>query len=205
MNTLSKTEMMALRAIRNSIVHEGRAPSVRELMTALGYKSPRSASIVIDSLISKKLLRKKDDGTLLFLNKFSANDRQTQTVNIPLVGTVTCGLPVLAEENIEAMIPVSVELARPSYRYFLLRASGDSMNRAGIEDGNLLLIRQQPNAQNGDIVVACIDGETAVKEFCKNEEVVILKPRSTNAAHQPIILNSNFLIQGIVIKIIPRL
>ncbi len=205
MHDLSNTEIMALKAIRNSLVHQGRTPSVRELMNALGYKSPRSAALIIESLMGKNVLRKKEDGTLIFVDRFSSNESRTQTVNVPLVGTVACGQPVLAEEDVEAMIPVSLDLVRPPHKYFLLRAAGDSMDQAGIEDGNFLLVRQQATAETGNIVVACIDGETTVKEFHSHDDVFILKPRSKNLNHQPIILGRNFLIQGVVIKVIPGL
>lgn len=205
-DNLTEIELKALRAIRNSIAHQGRMPSVRELMFALGYKSPRSAAIVIARLIEKKILRKKDDGGGVLLAESNFNrESQAQTVNVPLVGTVACGIPQFAEENVEAMLPVSVELARPPYRYYFLRASGDSMNLAGIEDGNMLLVRQQSMAHNGDIVIACIDGEVTVKEIYFNDDIVILKPKSTNPVHQPVILSRDFLVQGVMVKVIPGL
>ncbi len=188
--------------IRNSIVHEGNVPSIRELMRALGYKSPRSAAMIIASLIKKGFLGKKTDKTLMLKSEAPADKGHVQTVNVPLVGTVACGTPVLADENIEAMIPVSIDLAQPRHRYFLLRVTGDSMNKVGIQEGNLLLVRQQTIAKNGDTVVACIDGETTVKEFRANSEVVILQPQSTNPTHKPIILSTEFSVQGIVVKVI---
>ena len=124
---------------------------------------------------------------------------------MPLVGTVACGTPLLAEENIEAIIPVSVKLAKPHYKYFLLKASGDSMDQAGINDGDLVLVRQQPAAEIGDIVVALIDDEATIKEFHVSDETIILKPRSTNKQHKPIILTRGFQVQGIVITSIPNL
>jgi len=123
---------------------------------------------------------------------------------VPLVGTISCGIPVLAEENVEAIIPVSIKLARPPEKYFLLRAKGDSMNQAGINDGELLLIRHQTTARNGDIVAALIDGEATVKEFHAAGEIVVLKPHSKNKKHQPIVLTKDFQIQGVVVTAIPK-
>jgi repressor LexA len=117
---------------------------------------------------------------------------------------VTCGLPMLAEQNIEAWIPVSISLVRPGGKYFLLRAQGDSMNQAGIEDGDLILVKQQPIADNGQKVVALIDDEATVKEFQKRGDVVTLLPRSNNPKHKPIILEYEFQVQGIVIAAIPK-
>ena len=124
---------------------------------------------------------------------------QAQTVEVPLVGTAACGMPLLAEENLEGYLPVSTGLARLPHKYFLLRVVGDSMNLTGIEDGDLVLVRQQPTAENGDRVVALVDGEATVKELYRTEQAVILKPRSKSKRHKPIILTSDFLIQGVVI------
>lgn len=203
MFSLTTTELAALRTVRNFIVHMGRTPSVRELMKELGYKSPRSASLIIEGLIDKQFLKKKDNGGF-WLSESNFDNKRVETVNVPLIGTITCGFPTLTEENIEAMIPVSVKLAPPPQKYFLLHAYGDSMNQVDINKGDLLLIHQQQTAENGDIVVACIDGETTIKEYWSNSEVVILKPRSTNVLHKPIILNMDFLIQGILVKVIPN-
>ena len=125
-----------------------------------------------------------------------------QTVNIPLVGTAACGVPIFAEENIEGLIPVSTSLAKPGYKYFLLHAKGDSMNRAGINDGDIVLVRQQPNANDGDKVVALVDDEATIKEFHRTNDVVILKPKSSNPDNEPIILTKDFQIQGVVITTI---
>ena len=126
-----------------------------------------------------------------------------QTVNVPLVGMVTCGAPILAQENIEAMIPVSIGLAKPGSKYFMLRAKGDSMNEAGINDGDLILVRQQNTAENGQSVVALIDDEATVKQFNQNGGYVTLTPRSNNKKHQPIIVTDELRVQGVVIATIP--
>ena len=172
---ISNKELEALREIRNSLMHRGRIPSIRELMTSLGYRSPRSAAVIYENLIEKGALRRKRDGNLQLVG--ITDDRvRAQTVDVPLVGSISCGIPVLAEENVEAMIPVSTKLAKPPDKYFLLRAKGDSMDQKGVNDGDLLLIRQQAVAQDGDIVVALIDDEATVKEFHSAGETVVLKP-----------------------------
>ena len=124
------------------------------------------------------------------------------TVDIPLIGSVSCGLPILAEEHIEASIPISTDLVKKGSNYFLLKASGDSMNKKGISDGDLLLIKQQQAASHGDLVLALLDDEATVKEFLKNADTIILKPHSTNPKHQPIIMMDDFKIQGVVEKVI---
>ena len=202
---LNHKQANAVRYIRNRLMHKGKTPSVRELMTALGYKSPRSAALIIEELIQKDILRKRPNGDLQLIEDIDADSVHAHTVDIPLVGMVTCGVPILAQENIEGFIPVSVSLAKPGFKYFLLRAKGDSMNEAGIDDGDLILVRQQPAAQNGDIVVALIDDETTVKEFQHRKNCVVLMPRSSNKKHKPIILTENFQVQGVAVTTIPNL
>src|SRR3989338_9203966 len=135
---ISNKESEALREIRNSLMHRGRIPSIRELMTSLKYRSPRSAAVIYENLIEKGALRRKDDGNLQFVKSLGDDTTRAQTVDVPLVGMVACGAPILAEENIQAKIPVSTKLAKPPHRYFLLKAKGDSMDQKGIDDGDLV-------------------------------------------------------------------
>jgi repressor LexA len=201
----NEKEMQAIRFLRNAIVHEGYSPSVRDLARELGYKSPRTAFLILESLIERGWLRRKADGDLQLRKDLADAEDHARTVEIPLVGTVPCGAPLLAEENVEALIPVSIRLARPGSKYFLLRAKGDSMDAAGISDRDLLLVRQQPTAENGDKVVALIDDEATVKEFHREKGVLILKPRSSNKEHKPIVLSEQFLIQGVVVSTLPKI
>lgn len=201
---LTKKELQALRTIRKYLLDFNKMPSVRELMRELNYKSPRSASVIINELENRGLLVKKSDGSFK-LNEFEISEdygTREQTVKIPLLGEVACGLPIFAEENIEAEVTVSVKLLKKGYRYFLLRAKGDSMNKAGINDGDLVLIRQQQHAENGDKVVALIDDEATIKEYHHNGSLIVLKPRSDNKKYQPIILSDDFRIQGVVETVI---
>jgi len=125
-----------------------------------------------------------------------------KTVKIPLLGNVACGLPIFAEENVEATIPISIRLIKKGYKYFLLRAKGSSMDNAGINDGDLVLIRHQQQAINGDRVVALIDDEATIKEYHHNGSLVVLKPKSKSKKYQPIILSDEFKIQGVVEAVI---
>jgi len=204
-SNLTHREIEAIRQMRNSLMHRGRTPSVRELMVSLGYKSPRSVAVIVEQLINKGILRRKSNGAVQLIKNLESDKMRAQTVDVPLVGTIACGPPALAEENIEAMIPVSIKLAQPPYKYFLLKAKGDSMDKKVINDGDLVLIRQQTTAENGDIVVALIDGEATIKEFHVFDKVIVLKPRSRNSQHKPIILSRDFQIQGIVVTSIANL
>ena len=202
---LSDKELEAIRQIRNSLMHRGKMPSVREMMTSLGYRSPRSASVLMKKLMSKRILRRKPNGSYQLIDNLHDDTMRAQTVDIPLVGTVACGTPVLAEENVEGMIPVSTKLAKSPHRYFLLKAEGDSMNEKGINDGDLVLVRQQLTADNGDMIVALVDDEATIKEFYSLGDIIVLKPRSTSKRHKPIILTKDFQIQGVVVTVIPNI
>lgn len=201
---LSNKESAALREIRNSLMRRGKIPSIRELMASLGYRSPRSAAVLYENLIEKGALRRKRDGSLQFIKNLEDDTARAQTVDVPLVGLIACGTPVLAEENIQAQIPVSTKLAKPPHKYFLLKAKGDSMDQKGIGDGDLVLVRQQTAAKDGDTVVALIDDEATIKEFRIGKETYVLRPRSTNKTHQPIVLTKDFQIQGVVVTTIPE-
>jgi len=197
-------EAEALKCIRDLALSLGRIPSVRELMRSMEYRSPRSASLIFQKLINKGFLKKKNDGTIQMTSaSFSNNNESTQTVDVPLLGRIACGSPIFAEQNIEGYFSVSIKLARPPHRYFLLKARGDSMNLREIKDGDLLLIKQQDNAKKGDIVVALIDDESTVKEFLPFRNGVALMPRSNNRKYKPIILTKDFRIQGVVASRLP--
>jgi repressor LexA len=201
---LCNQEIELLRTIRNWIIHEGKSPSVRQLMTFLNYKSPNSVDYYIQKLISKGYLNRSERGQLQ-VNNFENGVFQTNTIDIPIVGAIACGAPILAEENIIDTIPVDTQLIKPPYQYFILVAKGNSMNKKGINSGDLLLIRQQPTAKNGDIIVALINDEATVKEFNLVGDKIILKPYSTDKSHKAIILSDNLIIQGIVSSVIPKI
>ena len=127
-----------------------------------------------------------------------------RTVEVPLVGAVACGVPTLAEQEPEALIEVSTKIARPGSTYFLLRAVGNSMNRSGIRDGDLVLVRQQATAEKAEKVVALINDDATIKHLHYEEEHIVLKPNSTEKKHKPIVLSDEFIIQGVVAAILPR-
>jgi repressor LexA len=199
---LSPKEIQALRYIRNRLVHGQVAPSVRELKDELKYRSPRSAAVILERLAAHGFIRRRPDGQLQLLRDLPEESSHARTVPVALVGLIACGAPLLAEQNIEAMIPVSVSLARPPHRYFMLRASGDSMNLSGIDDGDLVLVRQQPTAQDGDRVVALIDDEATIKVLRRAGDAIALEPRSKNKRHKPILVTRDFQVQGIVVSAI---
>lgn len=201
---LKPAERKALTVIRNRIMHAGAAPSVRDLAAELGFSSPRSAALIIDRLIELGYVKRRDEDRALQLLRMPANTQdRASTIEVPLVGSAPCGAPLLAQENLEAMIPVSTALARPGQRYFLLRAAGDSMTEVGIDDGALVLVRQQQTAETGDVVVALINDEATIKELRRSRDAVVLTPRSKNRSHKPIVLTHDFQVQGVVVATLP--
>lgn len=166
----------------NSYVQNRRQPSIKDL---------QRIAIILGVNVSSLLVFDQDDGV------------STSTVKIPLLGNVACGVPLLAEQNIDSYVSISKGLMQSTCNYFILRAIGDSMNAAGINDGDLVLIKQQQVANENDLVVALIDDEATIKEFHRKQNMIILKPKSNNQKHQPIILTNDFRIQGIVETVIP--
>jgi repressor LexA len=202
LENLTDKDKKAFLLIRNRLVHEGISPTLREINEVTGGKSPRSAVLVIERLVGAGLVR-KSGSKLKLADHRVPSEASVSTVRVPLVGSVACGAPILAAENIEAYIPVSTQLAKMGSKYFLLRAHGDSMNKAGIRNGDILLIRQQQTADNGERVVALINDEATVKVFERTETAIILRPKSTNARHRPIVLTENCSIQGVVVTVLP--
>jgi len=187
--------------IKNEIISYGKAPTLREINKVTGGSSPRSASLVVDRLVKAKLLIK--NGREIKLAKTHSSTPSARTIDIPLLGLVQCGSPMFAEENIDTYIPVSTNIAKPQNEYFFLRAYGDSMDKSGINSGDLLLVRKQDNADSNEKVVALINDEVTVKHFEKSGNKIILKPNSNNKIHKPIILTEDLIIQGVVQDVFP--
>lgn len=202
---LTLKESDALHEVRRAVRLFGRFPSVREIMIAMGYRSPRSAAVLLERLETKQYLRRDSFQRLQLAPEPENMTLSADTINVPLIGSARCGTPDWAEQNIEDYVKVSTRLAPRDRQHFFLRAVGDSMNEAGIEPGDLVLVRVQNTASDGERVVALIDDEATIKEFHRRGEVVVLQPRSNNAAHQPIIVTDSLQIQGVVVTAIPTL
>ncbi|HEY4506928.1 MAG TPA: transcriptional repressor LexA [Candidatus Paceibacterota bacterium] len=202
MNKTEKKDLQGYAYIRNQIVHSGVTPSLRDIGRVVGYSSPRSAQLMLERL--KKLHLISYSEGVYMLSKHNNGPSTEKTVDVPLVGSVACGMPSLAEQGPETLVRVSTKIARPGAVYFLLRATGTSMNKSGIKNGDLLLIRQQSTADEGERVVALIDDDATVKHLYHEKGVIILKPNSTDKSHKPIVLSDDFIIQGVVAAILPK-
>jgi len=176
-------------------------PTNREILKMMGLKSPRSIAQYLDVLEAGGYIKRgKGARNIKIIKSPYDKNNSSKTVKVPILGCVPCGTPFLAEENIERNMTVSRKIAKPPYKYFMLRTVGDSMNKAGINNGDLVLVRQQMTANSGDIVIALIDDEATIKQLQLHKDYITLEPRSTNTDHCPIILERDFSIQGVVVK-----
>ncbi len=198
--TQDKKDLLGYTFIRNKIHHSGITPSLREIARELGYVSPRSVQLMLTRLEKAGLLRYAEGVIKLAHHGSHLAER---TVDVPLVGSVACGTPSLAEQEPEAIVELSTKIARPGHKYFLLRAVGNSMNKSGIKSGDLVLVREQSTAEEGDKVVALINDSATIKHFHSEGDVFVLRPNSTEKDHKPIVLSEDFLIQGVVAAVLP--
>ena len=178
-----------LEYIKNEILNRGFPPSVREICEAVELKSTSSVHAPLETLEKNGYIRRDPTKprTIEILDD-NFNLLRREMVNVPVVGTVTAGQPILAVENIESYFPVPAEFM-PNQQCFILNVQGESMVNAGILDGDQVLVQQQPDAQNGEIVVALLGEEATVKRFYKEKNCYRLQPE--NDTMEPIIVDSD--------------
>jgi repressor LexA len=181
MNTedLSRKQLEILSYIKNEIYKKGYPPSVREICDAVKLKSTSTVHGHLERLEKKGYIRRDPTKprAIEVLDSNSGIAAKKELIEIPIVGKVTAGLPILAQENIEDTFPVPVEFVGNS-NAFMLVVKGDSMINAGIFDGDYVIVRQQPVAKNGDIVVALINDEATVKTYYKEKDYFRLQPEN---------------------------
>lgn len=176
-----------LNYIKNEILERGFPPAVREICQAVHLKSTSSVHSHLESLEKNGYIRRdptKPRAIEILDESFQMLRREM--VNIPIVGSVAAGQPILAEQNIESYFPVPAEYL-PNEQTFILRVKGESMVNAGILDGDCVLIQQQATAQNGEIVVALIEDSATVKTYYKENGHYRLQPE--NDSMDPIIVD----------------
>jgi repressor LexA len=173
---LTETQLRVLRELRDFIEQRGIPPTAKELAGLLGV-SPATAHEQVGQLVRKGYVRREPRKARgIFLIR-KPDDTPTDLVSIPLIGTVPAGTPLLAEENVLGEIMVERKLVA-SNRCFALRIQGESMRDASINDGDVVIVRQQPLAQNGDIVVAVLDDDATVKRLSIREDAIELRPEN---------------------------
>jgi len=209
MVVLSENDRKVLTLIRNRLAHGLESPKLREINEVIGKSSPRSAVLALERLEAAGLIERIQGNKIKLVGKSLSETNSASTIEVPLVGLIAAGIPILAQENIEAYISVTTSLAKLGNKYFLLRVVGNSMNEAiigGVKmvEGSIVLVRQQPTAINGDKVVVLLDDSATVKVFERRDNVVILRPQSNNQMHVPFVLTEDFIIQGVVVAIFPK-
>lgn len=164
---------------------KGYPPSVREICQAVSLKSTSTVHGHLKRLEKKGLIY-RDPTKPRALEIVELSNEEKELIDIPIVGKVTAGMPILATENIEDMFQIPINYVKHNNDLFILKVTGDSMIEAGILDGDLAIIEQKNVATNGDIVVALIENEATIKRFFKGNGFIRLQPENKN--YEPIIV-----------------
>ena len=192
---LNDREKAILKYVQKQIKLNGYPPSVREIGKAVGLKSTATVHGYLNKLEEKGFIkREQQKGRTLKLLKVGLEDKivekevytNKEMVNVPVVGKITAGAPILAVENITDTFPIPIDFVGNS-ESFMLTVRGESMIEAGILDGDYILVRKQNTAENGEIVVALIEDEATVKTFYKEKDHIRLQPE--NSSMSQIIVN----------------
>ena len=211
---ITKRQQQIYDFIRSYQTEKGYPPSVREMAAAVGLSSPSTVHAHLSALEAHGLIKRdktkpralevfEQEGDLDTTAGFSQESSAPEirgVVSLPLVGRVAAGMPILAEQNIEDTFTVPTEIASDSSS-FILEVHGNSMINVGIYNGDYIIVREQPSAMNGDIVVAMIDGAATVKTFYKEQGRVRLQPE--NDTMEPIYA-TNPVILGKVVALMRR-
>lgn len=183
---ISNKQKEILEYLKSQIINKGYPPAVREICEAVKLKSTSSVHSHLETLEKNGYIRRdpsKPRAIEIIDDEFNLTRREL--VNVPIVGTITAGQPILAVENITSYFPIPSEMM-PNEETFMLMVKGDSMINAGIFNGDKILVQRQTHAKNGDIVVALIEDEVTVKTFYKENGFYRLQPE--NDTMDPIIV-----------------
>lgn len=193
---ISTKQKEILEYIKSEIINRGYPPAVREICEAVNLKSTSSVHSHLETLEKNGYIRRdptKPRAIEIIEDNFGLTRREI--VNVPLIGTVTAGQPILAVENIDGYFPLPAEDV-PNKEIFMLNVKGDSMINAGIFNGDKILVQKQPTADNGDKVVALIDDSVTVKTFYKEKDHVRLQPE--NDTMDPILVSDVSIIGKVI-------
>ena len=186
MDTLSAKQEEIYNVIKDSILNKGYPPSVREIGELVGLKSTSSVHAHLNSLEKKGFIRKDPTKPrTIEITDDTFNLTRREVVNVPMVGTVAAGMPILATENITDYFPIPSEFL-PNTAIFMLRVKGESMINVGIHDGDQIIVSKQNTAKNGDIIVALVEDSATVKTFYKEKNFYRLQPE--NDSMEPILV-----------------
>jgi repressor LexA len=200
MDDLTERQRSVLEFIQERINKKGYPPSVREIGKAIGLKSPASVHNHLKTLEKLKYIRRdpsKPRAIEVLCNQDLTENMEKEMVNIPLVGKITAGEPIFAEENVEDFFPIPLDyISSTASELFMLEVKGNSMINAGIYDGDYVIAQKQNYAYNKDIVIALLEDGATVKRFYKEKNSFRLQPE--NPDMEPII-TSDIQILGKVI------
>ncbi len=183
---ITKKQSEILEFIKSEIINKGYPPAVREICDAVHLKSTSSVHSHLETLEKNGYIRR--DSTkprAIEIIDDSFNLVRREMVNVPLVGHVAAGEPLLATQNIENYFPIPSEYM-PNQQTFMLKVKGESMINIGIYDGDLILVSEQSTARNGDVIVALVDDSATVKTFYKEADHIRLQPE--NDSMDPIVV-----------------
>ena len=183
---ISKKQTEILEYIKSQILNKGYPPSVRDICEAVDLKSTSSVHSHLETLEKNGYIRRdptKPRAIEIIDDNFNLVRREV--VNVPIVGKVAAGQPILAVENVESYFPIPMEFM-PNEQCFMLKVQGESMINAGIFDGDTLLVEQCHAAHNGDMVVALVDDSATVKTFYREADHIRLQPE--NDTMEPILV-----------------
>ena len=175
---ITEKQMQILEYIKNEILSSGYPPTVREICDAVGLKSTSSVFAHLEKLENNGYIRRdptKPRAIEVVDDNFNLTRREV--VNIPMLGQVAAGQPLLAVENISNYFPVPAEFI-PKEQTFMLKVKGESMINVGIFDGDFIMVEKRPTARNGEIVVALVDDSATVKTFYKEDGHIRLQPEN---------------------------
>ena len=196
---ITDKQRKVLEFIKKELKTKGYPPSVREICEGLGIRSTSTVHVYLERLEKNGFIRRDPTKPrAIEVLEDTAFSSKKEVVDVPIVGQVTAGKPILAVENIEDTFPIPAEKLPNGY-VFMLKVKGDSMIEAGILDGDYVIVKQQPHAENGDIVVALIGDEATVKRFYKEKDHIRLQPE--NRYMDPILVRE-LTILGKVIGVI---
>ena len=201
MPTLTPKQRDFLETLLQCIRKNGESPTIRDLQEVAGLRSSRTVVQYLDALERAGVITRGDGPRNIRIVRQTST---ANTVGVPVIGRVAAGQPILAEENFIDEIQVDRGIAPSGHRYYFLEVQGDSMDLAGIQDGDYLLVRYQEAADDGAIVVVLVDDSATVKRLRRSRDIAILQPVSSNPMHRPIIVGPDFMIQGVVVTSFPR-
>lgn len=193
---ITKKQTEILEYIKSQILNKGYPPSVRDICTAVNLKSTSSVHAHLETLEKNGYIRRdptKPRAIEIIDDNFNLTRREV--VNVPLIGQVAAGQPLLAVENITGYFPIPAEFI-PKEEVFMLNVKGESMVNSGIYDGDQIIVKQQSTASNGEIVVALVDDSATVKRFYKENGHIRLQPE--NDFMEPIIVDSCEIIGKVI-------